>query len=283
MSEPLFVYATSFRQVVSSPSALQRMRQVARSVALSMRSIVSLPSGSPCLRVLYCHYVFTDQRRAFEKLILYLLSIGDLLGADQVVDILTGKTSLRRHAFHMSFDDGFKNVFTNALPILREHGASATVFVPTAIISAPSNIVENYCRVTTNYSSVIEIASWDDLDKASANGFVIGSHTRNHSRFSEMSASKAKTEDEIYGSKEDIERYLGRACEYISWPYGRTKDADTRSLRVVEYAGYRACFGAFRGRIVPCVTNRFAIPRHHFEVQWPLSHIKCFVNGAMES
>lgn len=276
-------YATSFRQAVRPTHGLQWFRQIARSCALSMRGIVSCPSDSPCLRILYCHYVFDDQWRAFDAIVRYLSSIGDLVGVGRVLDVLAGKTSLGRNAFHISFDDGFKNVFTNALPILQEHGASATVFVPTTIISAPTEIVEKYCRVTTSYPSVIEMASWDDLEKASANGFVIGSHTRTHARFSALSESQVALENEIYGSKADIERYLGKSCDYISWPYGRATDADVKSLRVVELAGYHACFGAFRGRVIPRATNRFLIPRHHFEVEWPLSHIKCFVNGAMEA
>jgi hypothetical protein len=277
------VYATSFRQAVRPLRGLQRLRKIARSCALSVRGVVSRPSGPPCLRILYCHYVFDDQRRAFDRIVRYLSSIGDLVGVDRVIDVLTEKTSLERNAFHVSFDDGFKNVLTNALPILQEHGASATVFVPTSIISAPSGIVEKYCRVITNYPSIIEMASWDDLGRASANGFVVGSHTRTHTRFSALSASQFAIEDEICGSKADLERHLGKPCEYISWPYGRTTDADVKSLRFVELAGYRACFGAFRGRIVPGATNRFSIPRHHFEVEWPLSHIKCFVNGLMEA
>jgi hypothetical protein len=277
------IYATSFRQAVRSQRGLHRLRQIARNCALSVRSVVSRPSDSPCLRILYCHYVFDDQQRSFDTIVRYLSRIGDLVGVGRVLDVLTERTSLERNAFHISFDDGFKNVFTNALPILQEHGASATIFVPTSIISAPNDIVERYCRVTTNYPCTIEMASWDDLEAACANGFVIGSHTRTHARFSALSASQVAIEDEIYGSKADIERHLGKTCDYISWPYGRSTDADVKSLRVVELAGYRACFGAFRGRIIPRATSRFSIPRHHFEVEWPLSHIKCFVNGAMEA
>jgi peptidoglycan/xylan/chitin deacetylase (PgdA/CDA1 family) len=226
--------------------------------------------------------VFDDQRREFEAIVRYLRSIGEFIGTDEVVDFIEGKKSTDRNLFHLSFDDGFKNVVTNALPILREHGVPAAFFVPTAIISGSEEQVEKYCRATTNYASVIEMATWDDLEKACAAGLEIGSHTRTHVRFSEISTSNTSIEDEIFGSKEDLERRLGRDCNYISWPYGRISDADSRSLKAVEEAGYRACFGAFRGRVIPNITDRFRIPRHHFEVHWPLQHVKCFMHGAME-
>jgi peptidoglycan/xylan/chitin deacetylase (PgdA/CDA1 family) len=276
------MYASSFRQAVRPTRGLQRVRSIARDCALSARGLVSRPSNTPNLRVLYCHYVFDDQRRDFEAFVRYVQSIGEFIGIDEVLDILEGRRPVEHNLFHLTFDDGFKNVVTNALPILREHGAHATFFVPTAIISGSEEQVEKYCRATTNYPSVIEMATWDDLEKACAAGLEIGSHTRTHVRFSEISTSNASIEDEIFGSKADLERRLGRDCNYISWPYGRITDADSRSLKAVEQAGYRACFGAFRGRVIPNITDRFRIPRHHFEVQWPLQHVKCFVHGAME-
>ena len=89
-------------------------------------------------------------------------------------------------------------------------------------------------------------------------------------------------EDEIFGSKADIERQLGMPCPYISWPYGRLSDADDRSLAMVREAGYEACFGAWRGQVLPGHTDQFSIPRHHFEPQWPLSHVRYFASGARE-
>jgi hypothetical protein len=276
------VYATSFRQAVRPARGFQRIRSIARDCALSVRGIVSRPSNTPSLRVLYCHYVFDDQRRQFEAIVRYLQSIGEFVGIDEVLEVLEGRKAIEHNLFHLSFDDGFKNIVTNALPVLREHDVPATFFVPTAIISAPVEQVEKYCRATTNYPSVIEVASWDDLEKACTSRLEIGSHTRTHVRFSEISTSKAAIEDEIFGSKADLERRLGRDCDYISWPYGRINDADAASLSAVKQAGYRACFGAFRGRVIPKTTDQFRIPRHHFEVQWPLLHVKCFAHGAME-
>jgi hypothetical protein len=90
-------------------------------------------------------------------------------------------------------------------------------------------------------------------------------------------------DDEIGGSKKQIEEELGQECRYISWPYGRLSDADNESLKAVERAGYEACFGAYRGTVRPGETDLFSIPRHHFEVQWPVSHVLYFARGNMET
>jgi peptidoglycan/xylan/chitin deacetylase (PgdA/CDA1 family) len=125
--------------------------------------------------------------------------------------------------------------------------------------------------------------SWRDLAEMVAAGYDIGSHTRTHARFSTISRETALMEDEILGSKRELEQNLNRECKYISWPYGRLSDADDQSLDMVQHAGYDACFGAYRGTVTPGKTNIFSIPRHHFEVQWPFSHVEYFSRGNRES
>ncbi|MBI3765261.1 MAG: hypothetical protein HY277_02005 [Ignavibacteriales bacterium] len=55
-------------------------------------------------------------------------------------------------------------------------------------------------------------------------------------------------------------------------------DDGNRSLTALK-AGFRACFGAARGQIVPGRTDASWIPRHHLEAGWPWSHVKSFVLG----
>ena len=83
--------------------------------------------------------------------------------------------------------------------------------------------------------------------------------------------------------KKDIENQLGIECKYISWPVGGQEDTDDVSRAFTEKAGYKACFGALRGTIRPGSCDRYFIPRHHFEPHWPLSHIKYFAKGYMET
>jgi peptidoglycan/xylan/chitin deacetylase (PgdA/CDA1 family) len=126
---------------------------------------------------------------------------------------------------------------------------------------------------------VIEMLRWSDLDQMLADGFDIGSHTRTHARFSEISADPERMRQEFEGSKQELERRLNFTCKTISWPYGTPGDADRQSLECVRQSGYGACFGAFRGTVLPGRTSLFAIPRHHFEAQWPLAQVGYFAGG----
>lgn len=157
------MYAVNFRDAVVGPRGLPQLRKFARDTVLWARSLTAMPSGPPALRLLYCHYVFDDQRDAFAVLIDYLQSIGSFIRTSEVLDVVEGRRPVLENQFHLSFDDGFRNVVANAFPILAQRGISAAFFVPTSIVSSDERTAEDYCRNTLRYPRPIEIVSWDDL------------------------------------------------------------------------------------------------------------------------
>jgi len=276
-------YATQWQQAAPIPSGVSaKARASLRNSILSFSSVVNKRQDDAYLRCLYCHYVFDDQRDDFEKLILKLKKIGHFVDTGECIKMLKGDRKIDKRYYHLSFDDGFRNNFTNAFPILKKHNVPAIFYVPSSLIGADWKSTENYCLNTTRYRAVIEIMRWEDLKKLLLEGYEIGSHTKTHARFSEISNSHELMKDEILGSKNELEANLDYECKYISWPFGKLTDADSKSLTMVKDSGYTACFGAYRGTVEPGVTDIFSIPRHHFEVQWPVSHVEYFARGNME-
>lgn len=277
-------YATRLGQAVQpSATLLQKSRRALRNAVLSFSAAVNRSAADRFLRCLYCHYVFDDQKEDFERLILRLKATGDFVDTETCVRMLQGQEEIDRRCYHLSFDDGFRNNLTNALPILMSHQIPAIFFVPSSLIGASWGVTHDYCTRVTGYNAAIEMMTREDLQEVLRLGFEIGSHTKTHARFSAISRDASLLEDEIRGSKDELETLLNFECKYISWPYGTLADADQTSLDMVKAAGYAACFGAYRGAIQPNQTNIFSIPRHHFEAQWPLSHVMYFARGKMEA
>ena len=210
-----------------------------------------------------------------------LQGVGTFVDTDTVFAMLEGEREIDGPYSHLSFDDGFKNILENAAPVLHELGVPAIAFVPSAMLGADYATIRNYCLETTKYPAVIEMLGPDDLGRLSELGVEIGSHTRTHARFSELSSPESR-EEEIAGSKRELEARTGVECKYIAWPFGRLEDVDEVSLKATRDAGYRACFGAVRGSVVPGKTDLFAIPRHQVEAGWPVSHALYFSRGKME-
>ncbi len=280
-------FATRWQQAQERPVGLvgkarRLLRRGAITGAAQLAELTGQANATASLRLLFCHYVFDNQRAAFEAQLKQLQGIGEFVSTARCLQMLRGQVPIERPSFHLSFDDGFANIATNAAPIMKRLGITGTFFVPTSIIGADYQTVRHFCLDVTQYRAVVELASWEQLGRLAEQGIDIASHTRTHTRFSDMSADRSRMEDEIFGSKADIERELGLPCPYISWPYGRLSDADDRSLALVQEAGYEACFGAWRGQIRPGKTDPFNIPRHHFEPEWPLAHVRYFARGARE-
>jgi peptidoglycan/xylan/chitin deacetylase (PgdA/CDA1 family) len=58
----------------------------------------------------------------------------ELLSLDEAADALAGKRRNSRESAVITFDDGYRDVYDHAFPVLREMGAPATVFVSTAYV-----------------------------------------------------------------------------------------------------------------------------------------------------
>ena len=260
-------------------SMKDKFRDKARYFALDFLSTVRRGDSENFLRCLYCHYVFDDQLDAFEQIIKSLSRVGKFVDTKTCEQMISGEIPIKGKVFHLSFDDGFKNNFTNAYPILKRLSIPAIFFVPTAIIDAEYDVVRDYCLNTTNYSGVFEMMTWANLAELVDNGYEVGSHTQTHARLSEISVNADRLIQELQGSKEDIETKLKISCDYISWPYGKLLDADNIALCAIRNSGYSACFGGYRGPISADNTDLMSIPRHHFEAHWPLRHILYFARG----
>jgi peptidoglycan/xylan/chitin deacetylase (PgdA/CDA1 family) len=152
------------------------------------------------------------------------------LSLDQAADVLEGRAPPVRRGVVITFDDGYRCVLEHALPVLREAGYTATLFVVTGFVGGTSD------WYVAKGGQAFEHAGWDELERAAADGFAIGSHTARHRRLGALPA--AEVEHELSSSGEAIRRRLGR-CEHFAYPFGDWSQA--LAGRVLE-SGYRtAC------------------------------------------
>ncbi len=239
----------------------QGVRKTARHIVLSVfGTLLPRPQG-PFLRPLFFHRVRGDQVKNFKQILDRLRHIGQFASTDTCLSMLHGRIPIDGRYFHLSFDDGDRDFVRNAAPILRCLEIPALMFVSTAQVGVDRDVM-----------------AWDDLKTLHGWGFEVGSHTRTHTLLTEVS-KKGQLEEEIAGSKRDIEERLGAACKYIAWPYGRKSDIDDLSIETISRAGYLACFGGFRGSVHPGRTSPFRIPRHHLGADWPWMHVRYFAYG----
>jgi peptidoglycan/xylan/chitin deacetylase (PgdA/CDA1 family) len=143
----------------------------------------------------------------------------------------------RDRTLAVTFDDGYKSVYEQARPVLEEHGFSATVFVPTALMRGGGPLkwpgVDHWAEAAT--VSELEPMSVAELRSLVEMGWEIGSHTRTHPRLPELPDDELRRE--LEESKRECAELTGAECTSLAFPYG---DVDDRVMRAAERAGYEA-------------------------------------------
>lgn len=258
------------------------LRRRARDAILTGASLLQRSSSERFVRCLGAHYVFDDQRHDFDRLMMRLRNLGEFITTSDLLEIMRGQNPLDGRYFHLSFDDGLASVWRNGLPILAEREIPATLFINSGVISSDAPVVRVGWERATNYAQSLSVMSWEQLRSAQDAGFEVGAHTRSHCRLADISSDPERLEVETAGCKRDIEEALGTRCRTFAWPFGTLADVNETAIQAIQNAGYDAAFGLMRAPIESSHNSTFAIPRHHFEPQWPWRHVRFFARGGLE-
>lgn len=150
----------------------------------------------------------------------------------------------------ITFDDGYRDFYTDALPILKQCGFTATIFLTTDRIRSTPARIEGADYLT-----------WSDVRELHAEGIRFDSHTVSHPDL--RSLGPDQIEYELGHSKEVIEEHLGVSVESFSYPFGfPEEDRDfTRFLEdVLSNLGFDYGVSTILGRACRR-SNRFFLPR----------------------
>jgi peptidoglycan/xylan/chitin deacetylase (PgdA/CDA1 family) len=155
----------------------------------------------------------------------------DVVGLDVLKECLRTGREPKRDSIVITFDDGFLDNYTNALPILERYEYPATVFVTVGFIGNEHNGAKRKTFMGK------EMLTWPKIVEMQQRRITFGAHTVNHPRLPEIPSSEA--EAEIESSKHLIEERLGAEIDYFAYPYGLY---DEKTKNFVKKAGYKlAC------------------------------------------
>ena len=129
--------------------------------------------------------------------------------------------------FCVSFDDGFRNVFEHALPILQARSLRAIQFIVADRIGGEDEWDHPIGEPPMRLMDEAQIRDW------LAAGHVIGSHTLTHPRLTTLPRERARAE--IVDSKKRLEDRFGIPIQHFCYPYG---DQDEAIRAIVAEAGY---------------------------------------------
>lgn len=200
------------------------------SPAPSLPLVENAPGQTEAVPILMYHYVRPDPGpddplgqdlsvtpEDFAEQIAYLAAQGyNTLTMAELADVRANRAVLPENPIVLTFDDGYRDFYEAAWPVLRQHGFKATLFVITAVVEQPVYV------------------TWAMIDELDKSGLVeIASHTVHHYELPYISDEEARAE--VVESKAVLEQHLGHAVRSFCYPVGRFSDRDVVLLREAGY------------------------------------------------
>ncbi|HWQ88816.1 MAG TPA: polysaccharide deacetylase family protein [Desulfitobacteriaceae bacterium] len=189
---------------------------------------------SQAIPILYYHSILRESGNElrippeqFEAQMSYLSRNGyQVVSLAQLFQFYFAQGTLPEKPVAITFDDGYEDNYTNAYPILKKFGYTATVFAVTSYIDS-----EGYM-------------SWGQLQELTENGWQIEGHTINHPHLLKDKLSAAQLDLELKGARDILEKRLGRPVRFFAYPFG---DYNADIIQKVEKAGYLMAFTTQKG------------------------------------
>jgi len=159
------------------------------------------------------------------------------LTLSEALHILDTETDTSEKYVLITIDDAFKSFYTNALPLLNAYDMSATLFVNTETIGAPSYM------------------TWNEIEIAAASGIEIGNHSHGHNFF--LNEDIDLFEADVETSQNLFRQRMGKAPDVYAYPYG---EWNQDMAEVLKATGIKGAAAQNSGVIHP-TANRYALPR----------------------
>ena len=131
----------------------------------------------------------------------------------------------KRGQVAITFDDGFRDNLTVALPLLEKYRLPITLFV------------------TAGFVGRDDYLSLEELREISRHPLVtIGAHGLWHRHFTQLSIDDARFE--LVESRRLLEQMTGRVVDLMAWPYG---ECNAQLEELSDKCGYRASWSVWKG------------------------------------
>lgn len=149
---------------------------------------------------------------------------------------LNGKLTLPKKPVIITFDDGHRDTFEIARPILNELGMKAVIFV------MGNRLLKNAVWDSDYFGDESPLMSDEQIIIARSEGFEIGAHSMNHQLLNYLNEHEIK--EEVLGAKESIEQLLGQKILSFAYPYGML---DGKVYEAVKESGFIYSCSVFTG------------------------------------
>ena len=178
----------------------------------------------------------------FERQLAMLRRLGYRSGGLADLERLARGERLPRPTVFLTFDDGFRDNFLVAQPMMAEYGFHPLIFVmPPFVDDGRGFDWPELADAHAENPELLRSLTWSEVEQMVDLGAEFGSHTLSHPHLCELDDERLAVE--LRESRRAIEERLG-ACEMLAYPFG---EWNARVARVAGDVGYRFAFSLPQG------------------------------------
>ena len=170
-----------------------------------------------------------------------------------------GAEALPERPVVLTFDDGYRDFHSRALPLLKQYGHTATVFQTTGWIDT-----ERGPKWMLN---------WRELSEIAEAGIEVGAHSHEHPELDRLPDDKLR--DELDRPKHMLEDKLGLAVPGLAYPFGC---CNAKVQRAAREAGYAYAY-TVANAIATSGSRVFTLPRLTVQRTTTMERFSEMVNG----
>ncbi len=207
-----------------------------------------------------CPNDWTISNERFQAQIVWLRERYEIVNLCDAQQRIASSTN-HQAAVCITFDDGYADNCRAAIPWLLEQGIPFTYFVASAHVLEGRPFAHDVARGCPLAPNTPE-----QIREMAAAGVELGAHTRNHPDIGAIE-DDSLLENEIVGSKLDLEEITGRKVRYFAFPFGQRHNMSTAAFRVAFRAGFWGVCSAYGGYNLPG-DDPFHIHRIHGDPGW---------------
>jgi len=177
----------------------------------------------------------------FDLQMKYLLENGyNTINAPTLINALLSRTPLPSKSIIVTIDDGYKDAFFYAFPILKKYHITANFMIAAGLIGGS------------------DYMSWDDINQLKQSGLAyFVNHTLSH--FAVSHGASDKIHYEILTGKQQLEQNTGQTVNIFAYPYGYFNN---NAISILQSDGFSGAFSTIPG-FLQCDSFIMTLHRNH--------------------
>ena len=209
----------------------------------------------------------TTPKQLFDRQMKYLADKKyNIINCKKVIRYVKESRKIPTGTIAITFDDGYRNFYTNALPILKKYNFCATLFLGV-----------NSLR---DYSGDAQYLSCQEIMDVKKSGLIdFGCHGLTHKALSTLDGKEL--DEETTGAKQKLEYLTQSKIELFAYPFGHNKSYNKNVIDKIRSAGYAGSFTTIFG-LNDSKKYYFLLRRNRISWIDELNEFKKHLNGSYD-